>query len=84
MVPAPLFTGPIDVVDGEFDLPFCDGNCDIGDKPAAVKLALYPLAALSSTSYIAKDAGHGLNLHYSAADAYAQIFQFLASNGFTA
>jgi len=82
MTPTPGFTGPIDVVNGENDLPFCDGNCVIGDKPAAVKAALYPNAAASSMSYIAKDAGHGLNLHYAAADAYAQIFGFLASNGF--
>ena len=79
--PAPGFTGPIDVVDGENDLPFCQSNCVVPtNKAADVKGTLYPNAAASSTYFIAKGAGHGLNLHYSAADAYAHIFQFVASN----
>lgn len=81
VAPAPGFTGPIDVVDGEFDLPFCQSNCLVpNNKAAAVKAALYPNAAASSTYYIAKGAGHGLNLHYSAKDAYAHIFEFVATN----
>jgi hypothetical protein len=58
-------------------------NCLVPqDKAAAVKGALYPNAKGTSTSYIAKGAGHGLNLHYVAGDAYKQIFEFLEGNGF--
>jgi hypothetical protein len=47
-----------------------------------VKGALYPNAKNSSSSFVAKGAGHGLNLHYVAGDAYRQIFNFLKENGF--
>jgi pimeloyl-ACP methyl ester carboxylesterase len=77
------FRGPIDVVDGENDLPFCRSNCLVPqNKAAAVKGALYSNAKNSSTSFVAKGAGHGLNLHYVAGDAYRQIFNFLKENGF--
>lgn len=77
------FRGPIDVVDGENDLPFCQSNCLVPENKAeAVKGALYPNANNSSMSYIAKGVGHGLNLHYIAGEAYQQIFDFLESNGF--
>lgn len=81
--PAPEFAGPIDVVIGQYDLPFCQSNCLIPDnKAVAVKGVLYPNAAAGSTYYVAEGAGHGLNLHYSAPQAYQQIFKFIASNGF--
>ncbi|TVY84153.1 hypothetical protein LSUE1_G001650 [Lachnellula suecica] len=81
MSSAPGFTGPIDVVDGQYDLPFCQSNCLVPEnKAAAVKGALYPNAASGSTYYIAGDAGHGVNLHYSAGAAYAHIFEFIENN----
>ncbi|PMD36761.1 hypothetical protein L207DRAFT_515284 [Hyaloscypha variabilis F] len=74
--------GPMDVVDGENDLPFCQSNCLVPeDKAAAVKAALYPNARESSMSFVAKGTGHGLNLHYVAGEAYQQIFEFLRANG---
>lgn len=76
------FTGPVDVVDGQFDLPFCQGDCLAGgkDQAAAVGAALYPHSS-NFQSYVAAGAGHGLNLHYSAPLAYDQINGFLKSNG---
>lgn len=43
---------------------------------------VFPAASAGSAYYIAEDTGHGLNLHYSAGAAYAQINAFLAANGF--
>lgn len=81
--PAPEFKGPIDVVDGENDLPFCQSNCLVPEnKAAAVKGALYPNAKWSSENFVAKGAGHGLNLHFVAREVYQQIFDFLRSNRF--
>lgn len=81
--PAPGFTGPVDVVDGENDLPFCQSNCLVpANKAAAVRPALYVNAAAGSEYYIAPGAGHGLNQHYAAYGAYLQIFGFIKSNGF--
>jgi pimeloyl-ACP methyl ester carboxylesterase len=79
--PAPKFTGPVDVVNGYYDLPFCDGDCAYPSSQAAQVLLLYPNAAKSSTTYLAPGSGHGLNLHYIAQTAYEQIGGFLADNG---
>jgi pimeloyl-ACP methyl ester carboxylesterase len=76
------FTGPIDVVDGENDLPFCQGNCLLPEnQAAAVKDILYPAASNGSDYYIAEGAGHGLNLHYAAPKAYEHIQNFIMKNG---
>lgn len=80
---APLsYTGPIDVVDGQNDLPFCQANCLLPvNQAAAVKPALYPHASNSSQSYIVPGNGHGINLHYNAPLAYQQIQNFVKANG---
>ena len=75
--------GPMDVVDGENDLPFCQSNCLVpSNKAEAVRGALYPNAGEGSQVFIGKGAGHGLNLHYVAPEAYKHIFGFIKSNGF--
>ena len=77
------FGGPIDVVDGENDLCFCQSNCLVPEnKAAAVKGASYPYVKKSSTSFIVQGAGHGLTLRFVTGDAYGQIFYFLISNDF--
>lgn len=77
------FTGPIDVVDGENDLAFCQGICLLPhNRAAAVKDALYPAASNGSSYYIAPGAGHGLNLHYAAPMAYEHIQNFIKKNRF--
>lgn len=78
--PAPDFTGAVDVVNGYYDLPFCDGDCAYPSDKAAQVLLLYPNASANST-YLAPGSGHGLNLHYIAQTAYEQIGTFLADNG---
>ena len=60
------FAGPVLVVTGEHDIPFCGGNCfatgdpEIASIPAASQ-KLFPAATAFETS-IVPDAGHGLNL----------------------
>ncbi|KAI1629492.1 Alpha/Beta hydrolase protein [Exophiala viscosa] len=75
------FTGPVDVVNGESDLPNCHGNCLIpSNKLTTVKDAYYPAASYFSW-YIGPDAGHALNLHYAAPGAYEHIHNFLRTHG---
>ncbi|KAF2757450.1 alpha/beta-hydrolase [Pseudovirgaria hyperparasitica] len=82
--PAANFTGPVAIVNGDADLPFCFGNCSYPvDKAQAPLAMLYP-ASQHKGSYIAGTAGHGINLHYSALDAYRWIQDFLAQGGITA
>ena len=79
---APNFTGPIDVVNGLNDFPNCGGDCLYPvNLAAALKAVRYPNAK-NSSSYLAPDTGHGLNLHYSANQSYAHIHGFLKDNGF--
>ncbi|KAH8808687.1 Alpha/Beta hydrolase protein [Xylogone sp. PMI_703] len=78
---APEFTGPIDSVSGENDLPGCQGNCLLPHNLiAAVKDELYPAASNSSAWYIAPGTGHGLNFHYTTQKAYEHIHTFLKQN----
>ena len=82
-VVAPDFTGPIDVVNGMYDLPNCHGNCLVPyNKVSTVKDMFYPAASDQSSWYLAEHAGHGLNFHYTAADAYEHILDFIKKNGF--
>lgn len=76
------FTGPVAVVNGAEDLPFCFSNCSYPTNlPAQVKM-LYPqVSAMNFSTYLAPIAGHGVNLHYSASGAYDFIQGFLKSRG---
>lgn len=79
--PATSYTGPVIVVNGQQDLPFCAGDCTQGQSQA-VLAALYPAARASSTTYLAPNCGHGINLQYAAQGAYQAIQSFVKSNGY--
>ncbi|KAA8568755.1 hypothetical protein EYC84_007749 [Monilinia fructicola] len=64
---APNFTGPVDIVIGKYDFPFCQGTCDYPiDLAAATIPALYPAAKSKSASFVVPDSGHFINAHYEA------------------
>lgn len=84
-----MFTGPVFVITGQHDVPFCGGNCygmaqniTAVNIPAGVKTA-YP-AASAFEAYIQPNTGHGLNFQYNATAGYQVIQNFLASNGLNA
>ncbi|KAL6150985.1 hypothetical protein ACJQWK_10464 [Exserohilum turcicum] len=83
------FTGPVLVINGENDVPFCGGNCygqiegaNFSNIPEAVGMA-FPSAS-AFFSYIQPNTGHGLNLHYNATAGYQVMQDFLAANGLSA
>ncbi|KAF2132307.1 alpha/beta-hydrolase [Dothidotthia symphoricarpi CBS 119687] len=83
------FTGPVLVVTGEHDVPFCGGNCyaplpnaTAADIPAGV-VAAFPNAS-AFKSHIQPGTGHGLTFHYNATAGYQVIQDFLASNDLAA
>lgn len=79
--PATNFTGPVAIVNGLEDLPFCAGNCTYPtDKTAAPLKTLFP-SARNTTSLNVPDSGHGINLQYNALSAYVFIDDFLLANG---
>ncbi|KAF2621295.1 alpha/beta-hydrolase [Macroventuria anomochaeta] len=80
------FTGPAFVITGQYDVPFCGGNCygqaqniTAANIPAGVKTA-FP-AASAFEAYIQPNTGHGLNFHYNATAGYQIIQDFLGRNG---
>ncbi|GAB1744098.1 hypothetical protein NU219Hw_g1129t1 [Hortaea werneckii] len=82
ITPATAYTNPVAVVNGDADLPFCFGDCAQGNKAQVVRPALYP--ALPETkfgTYLGSQAGHGLNFHYSAKEAFDFIMDFLSQQG---
>ena len=80
------FTGPVFVITGEYDVPFCGGNCygtvpniTAPNIPVGVK-ATYPKASVFE-AYIQPNTGHGLTSAYNATAGYQIIQDFLAKNG---
>ncbi|KUJ15481.1 uncharacterized protein LY89DRAFT_686221 [Mollisia scopiformis] len=77
------FTGPVMVITGQNDLPYCGGDClDTGGAAASIPAQVamnFPVG--NFTSYIQPDSGHGINLHYNATGAYAVINDYLNSKG---
>lgn len=82
--PAPAYDGPLSVVTGIYDFPFCLGNCSYPDNQLAkVQPSLYPgVPDSKSDVYLVPENGHYLNTHRSAPLAFAHINAFLANNGF--
>ncbi|KAL8943470.1 MAG: hypothetical protein Q9211_000967 [Gyalolechia sp. 1 TL-2023] len=82
--PAAEYTGPLDVVNGLYDYPFCLGNCSYPDNQLAkVRPALYPAADSSKSDiYLVPENGHYINAHRTAGKAFDQINAFLGRNGF--
>ncbi|EME38054.1 hypothetical protein DOTSEDRAFT_75960 [Dothistroma septosporum NZE10] len=80
MATAMNYTHPVAVVNGAEDLPFCLGNCSYPtNKAQAVFPMLYPATNVTGT-FLGEVAGHGLNLHYSAVEAYHYIQDFVGKN----
>lgn len=77
--PAQNFTGSVIVVNGDADLPFCLGNCTYPtDLGAAAVTMLYPnLDQNMTSSIVVPQTGHGVSLHYGAAEAYLSVQGFL-------
>ena len=83
VAPAINFTGPVAVINGAEDLPFCFGNCSYPTNLPAEVQKLYPHVSIKRfATYLAPTTGHGLNFHYSAPKAYGFIQNFLKSEGF--
>ena len=81
----PDFTGPVQVVTGEFDQIFCGGDCYATGDPSmpsipALLSGAFPRAT-AFEAYIQPNTGHGINLHYNSTAAYTIMQEFLGSHG---
>ncbi|KAK3984059.1 alpha/beta-hydrolase [Cladorrhinum sp. PSN332] len=72
------FKGAAQIISGKFDFIFCQSDCDgVLENPGA---AIFSQAkAFEAVSF--PGAGHGLNFHLNAADAFKRITDFLSANG---
>ena len=83
LLSASSYTGPVDIVLGQHDIPGCFGECDVPvDKAARTLAALYPTAGSGSEHFIVPNSGHNINDHYEAPTEFAQIIAFVQANGF--
>jgi len=78
------FTGPVIIVTGAHDVPFCGGDClntgGVSDSIPAAAKPVFPSAKAFSV-VIQPDTAHGINLHYNATAAYKEIADFLGNHG---
>ncbi|KAL8993931.1 MAG: hypothetical protein Q9188_007203 [Gyalolechia gomerana] len=77
--PAHAYTGPVAIVNGQHDWFHCGGDCTYPvDQAAATIPAYFPSADKErSTSYLAPGAGHSVNAHLSADQAFERMIAFL-------
>ncbi|KAF2152256.1 hypothetical protein K461DRAFT_256055 [Myriangium duriaei CBS 260.36] len=76
--PAPAFTGPVAVINGEFDFAYCGGEC--GQLPDLYRTTFYPTAGRAAV-YLIPNTGHIINAHATAPQAFQQMLSFLKENG---
>lgn len=75
------FTGAVQIITGEYDVPFCGGNCNkamMGDATDILALSkpMFEQAKTFNTT-IVPGAGHGLNFGYSHPVTYKGILDFI-------
>ncbi|KAL8749352.1 MAG: hypothetical protein Q9184_006839 [Pyrenodesmia sp. 2 TL-2023] len=81
VAPQPSFTGPVDVVLGQYDYVFCTANCSYPvDQAQAFGNALFP-ASRNKGAYLQPRTGHLAAQHYTAAQGFAHSIKFLKDSG---
>ncbi|EME49515.1 hypothetical protein DOTSEDRAFT_68325 [Dothistroma septosporum NZE10] len=81
--PNPI-TGPVLIITGERDVPFCGGDClaaPTGFKSIPAQSRKYFTNTCVFDAHIVKGAGHGLNLQYTHTQTYQYIQNFFVQNG---
>lgn len=80
------YTGPVMVIDGDSDLPYCGFDClatgGAADSLAAMVKDNFPnVGDEDFESYIHPNTGHGINFHYNATAAYVVWLDWLGRKG---
>ncbi|EJP66739.1 hydrolase, alpha/beta fold family protein [Beauveria bassiana ARSEF 2860] len=76
------YTGAVYIITGEYDVPFCGGNCNMpmqGSDASNILTMSEPMfkQAKSFNTTIVPGAGHGLNFGYSHTVTYQDMLDFL-------
>lgn len=80
------YAGPVMVIDGDSDLPYCGSDClatgGVADSLAAMVKENFPNVDEGHfEAYIQPDTGHGINLHYNSTGAYEVWLGWLGEKG---
>ncbi|KAK5989831.1 hypothetical protein PT974_08092 [Cladobotryum mycophilum] len=81
-----VFEGPVMIITGEYDVPFCGGDCkatsSIQQKFPDLIAASAPFFKKASVfnATVVNGAGHGLNMGYTSASVYASKLDFIGSH----
>jgi len=78
------FLGPVLVLTGQYDVPYCGGDClatggAMASIPAGVGMSFTNKSNFEA--YIQPNMGHGINLQYNATGAYNVITNYLQAKG---
>ncbi|KAI0889071.1 Alpha/Beta hydrolase protein [Annulohypoxylon maeteangense] len=71
------FGGPVLIITGERDIPFCGGNCDSTNPPIPDQSGQYFTNTNNFDAIVVPKTGHSLNMEYTAATTYTSILDFL-------
>lgn len=74
------FAGPVLIITGDQDVPFCGGDCSNtgGVAPSIPDMGRKAFPKTNKfEAYVQPNTGHGLNMHYNATAAYDYIAGFL-------
>lgn len=76
---APDYTGPVQLMTGEFDFAVCGGDCRKTFNPDMVP-KMFPKAK-GVDMYLQPGTGHGMPFHNNATIGFEKTFQWLEKNG---
>ncbi|PVH78197.1 hypothetical protein DL98DRAFT_550201 [Cadophora sp. DSE1049] len=80
------YNGPVLVITGDSDLPYCGSDClatggAAPSIPSQVKMNFPNVADANFSAVVQPNSGHSINLPYNATGAYAVMNDFLGSKG---
>ena len=80
---APSYTGPVDIILGQFDYLSCPRDFSIPvDKAKSFRASFYSAAESRSSTYVVPDSEHAVNAHNNTKKAFNQILSFFRTHSF--
>lgn len=80
-MPQPNFTGPVDIVLGQYDYIFCTANCSYPTDQAQKFVNAFFPASLKKGTFLQPNSGHLVTQHYTASQGFAHSLGFLKNSG---
>ncbi|KAI1077226.1 hypothetical protein F5B20DRAFT_552789 [Whalleya microplaca] len=79
--PGPAYTGPVQLIVGEFDYVNCNGDCRGTYSEENITISTFP-GASNVTVYLQPNTGHALNVAKNASAVFQLMFSYLNDHGF--